>query len=176
MRGMSAQAPPYTFAEFIAADATATQRLGARLGTLLQRGDVVALIGPLGSGKTTFAQGLAVGLDVDRDRHVASPTFALVNEHPGRVPFVHADFYRVKSEAEMAELGLDEAYDRAAAALEWADRFPDALPDDHLAITFTTTPDGGRVLAMRATGPRAAALIAAFSGQTPHPDIDRAGG
>src|SRR3954464_6549033 len=134
MRTMSARAQ--SAITIVVADSDATQRLGARLGALLQRGDVVALIGPLGSGKTTFAQGLAVGLDVDRDRHVASPTFALVNEHPGRVPFVHADFYRVKSEAEMAELGLDEAYDRAAAALEWADRFPGIAPEDHLTITF----------------------------------------
>ena len=80
----------------------------------MQAGDVVALVGPLGSGKTTFAQGIALGLEVAPDRHVASPTFALVNEHPGRVPFVHADLYRIENEAELAELGLDEAFDRAA--------------------------------------------------------------
>jgi tRNA threonylcarbamoyladenosine biosynthesis protein TsaE len=119
-------------------------------------------VGPLGSGKTTFSQGLAVGLEVEPGRHVASPTFALVNEHPGRVPFVHADFYRVKNEAELAELGLEEAYDRAAAALEWADRFPAILPEDHLSITFTAQPDGSRSLSIRAHGPRSAAIVAAL--------------
>jgi tRNA threonylcarbamoyladenosine biosynthesis protein TsaE len=145
-----------------APDAAATQRIGAALGAALAIGDVVALIGPLGSGKTTFAQGIALGIGVPRDRHVASPTFALVNEHPGRVPFVHADLYRIKDHAELGELGLEEAYDRAAAALEWADRFPAVLPLDHLEITFSTEPDGARQLAVRANGPRGSALITAL--------------
>jgi tRNA threonylcarbamoyladenosine biosynthesis protein TsaE len=139
-----------------------TRQLGARLGRALAIGDVVALIGPLGSGKTTFAQGIAVGLDVPPDRHVASPTFALVNEHPGRVPFVHADFYRVERPEELRELGLEEAYDRAAAALEWADRFPQVIPSDHLQITFVTQPDGTRRLQLLAGGPRGQALAAAL--------------
>jgi tRNA threonylcarbamoyladenosine biosynthesis protein TsaE len=146
-----------------AADAAATQALAARLGRAMDIGDVIALTGPLGSGKTTFAQGLAVGLEVTADRHVASPTFALVNEHPGRVPFVHADLYRIKSEAELGELGLEEAYDRAAAALEWAERFPSVVPEDHLHITFETTPNDGRRLTCRATGPRGRVLLAALS-------------
>jgi tRNA threonylcarbamoyladenosine biosynthesis protein TsaE len=142
----------------IAASADDTRALAARLGRSMQVGDVVALVGPLGSGKTTFAQGLAVGLGVAPDRHVASPTFALVNEHPGRVPFLHADLYRIKDPAELAELGLDEAFDRAAAALEWADRFPEALPADRLTISFETQPDGGRRLRVKAQGSRAVAL------------------
>ena len=160
MRTMSAPAP--SAITIVVTDAEATQRLGARLGALLQRGDVVGLVGPLGSGKTTFSQGLAVGLGVGSDRHVASPTFALVNEHPGRIPFVHADFYRVKNEAELAELGLEEAYDRAAAALEWADRFPAIAPEDHLTITFTVQADGSRSLAISATGVRSAAIVDAL--------------
>jgi tRNA threonylcarbamoyladenosine biosynthesis protein TsaE len=66
----------------------------------------------------------------------------------------------VKDEAELGELGLEEAYDRAATALEWADRFPAMMPADHLAITFSTAPDGSRRLEARATGPRSAALLA----------------
>jgi len=110
------------------------QALGERLGRLLQAGDVVGLLGPLGAGKTTFAQGIARGLEVPPDRHVASPTFALVNQHPGRVPFVHADLYRINQPAELAELGLAEAYDYAAAAIEWLDRFPAVAPADHLEV------------------------------------------
>src|SRR4029453_2030534 len=130
----------------LAPTADARRALGARLGGAMGAGDVVALIGPLGSGKTTFAQGLAQGLGVPPDRHVASPTFALVNEHPGRVSFLHGDLYRIKNRAELDELGLDEGYERGAAALEWADRFPDALPADHLAIEFAVEPGGGRTL------------------------------
>jgi tRNA threonylcarbamoyladenosine biosynthesis protein TsaE len=140
-----------------------TRLLGERLGRAMQAGDVVALVGPLGSGKTTFAQGIARGLQVAADRHVASPTFALVNEHPGRVPFVHGDFYRIEKEAELAELGLDDVYDRAACALEWADRFAHALPPGSLRITFSVDDDGRRQLLCHGDGGRAGALLASLS-------------
>jgi len=146
--------------EIVVATAEETRRLGARLGRALVIGDVLALIGPLGSGKTTFAQGLAQGLDVPADRHVASPTFALINEHPGRVPFVHADFYRVERPEELRELGIEEACERATVALEWADRFPQVVPADHLRILFETQADGSRRLRFEATGPRGRALVA----------------
>jgi len=148
--------------ELIAATAAEMRALGARLGRLLRPGDVLALIGPLGSGKTTFAQGLAEGLEVPPDRHVASPTFALVNQHPGRVPFVHADFYRIALREELRELGLEEGYAGAATALEWADRFPELIPADHLEITFVAQGDGTRRLVVRATGPRALQIAGAL--------------
>lgn len=137
--------------------------LGARLGQAMRVGDVVGLVGGLGAGKTTLAQGIARGLQVEADRHVASPTFALVNEHPARVPFVHADLYRLRNEAELAELGLDEIFDRAAAVIEWVDLFPRAVPADSLRIAITTDgADGPRTLAFQAGGPSSARLLAAL--------------
>jgi tRNA threonylcarbamoyladenosine biosynthesis protein TsaE len=121
-------------------------------------GDVVALSGPLGAGKTTFVQGLAEGLEVPSERHVASPTFALVNEHPGRVDLVHVDFYRVASPAELPELGLEEAYDRAVTAVEWAERFLDWLPTSYLHITIEPQRSGERVLCIASHGLRNEAL------------------
>jgi tRNA threonylcarbamoyladenosine biosynthesis protein TsaE len=147
--------------ELVAATAEETRHLGVRLGRALQAGDVIALVGSLGSGKTTFAQGLAEGLEVPADRHVASPTFALVNEHPGRVPFVHADLYRIERAEELRELGLEAGYDQAATAIEWADRFAQVIPADHLEITFSTAGSGRRLVA-RAAGPRARALLQAW--------------
>lgn len=147
-----------------AASPEATRALGVRLGQAMGVGDVVGLVGPLGSGKTTFAQGMAEGLGVDPGRHVASPTFSLVNEHPGRLPFVHADLYRVTDPAELAELGLEEAFDRAAAALEWIDRFPGLAPPDHLTIGFAPEATGGRRLTVTASGPRSSALLNALTG------------
>jgi len=145
------------------ASASATQRLAVKLGRVLQIGDVIALTGPLGAGKTTFVQGLAVGLGVPAERHVASPTFALVNEHPGRINFVHVDFYRIRSPAELPELGIEEAYDRAATAIEWAERFPDWLPDDTLHITLEVEDSGARMLSARSSGPRSEVLLQAIA-------------
>jgi tRNA threonylcarbamoyladenosine biosynthesis protein TsaE len=139
--------------------ASAMQQLAMRIGRVAEIGDVIALSGPLGAGKTTFVQGLAEGLGVPAERHVASPTFALVNEHPGRIDFVHVDFYRIRSPAELPELGIEEAYDRAVTAIEWADRFPSWLPDDTLHLTLEIEPDGGRALRAESTGPRSDQLL-----------------
>ena len=154
---------PSATATVMANDAEDMRRLGVRLGQAMGVGDVVALVGPLGAGKTTFAQGLAQGLGVAPHRHVASPRFALVNEHPGRTPFVHVDFYRLRTRAELPELGIEEAYDRAATAIEWADRFPDALPADHLQITLAVQGSGHRRLDLHPTGPRGKALAAVLA-------------
>jgi tRNA threonylcarbamoyladenosine biosynthesis protein TsaE len=146
-----------------AATAADLQAIGVRLGRALAAGDVLALVGPLGAGKTTFVQGVARGLDVPAQRHVASPTFALVNEHPGRVPLVHADLYRINDARELDELGLGDAFDRAAVAIEWLDRFPDAAPSERLTIEIQIGTDGARTLTLRGNGARAAALIAALA-------------
>jgi tRNA threonylcarbamoyladenosine biosynthesis protein TsaE len=138
------------------------QRLAARLGQSLAIGDVVALTGPLGAGKTTFVQGLAEGMGVPAERRVTSPTFALVNEHPGRIPLVHVDFYRIVSPAELPELGIEEAYDQAATAIEWAERFPDWLPADTLAVTIEVQ-DGGRTLEVRSHGPRSQRMLSVLA-------------
>jgi tRNA threonylcarbamoyladenosine biosynthesis protein TsaE len=137
------------------------QNLAAKLGHILAIGDVVALTGPLGAGKTTFVQGLAQGLGVPAERHVASPTFALVNEHPGRIDFVHVDFYRIKTSAELPELGLEEAFDHAATAVEWAERFPEWLPADSLEVVIEIQ-GTARKLHTRGKGPRSRTLLAAW--------------
>jgi tRNA threonylcarbamoyladenosine biosynthesis protein TsaE len=149
------------------ASADEMKQLGLRLGRQLAVGDVVALVGPLGAGKTTFVQGLAEGLGVPVERHVASPTFALVNQHPGRVDFVHVDFYRVKSPAELPELGLEEAYDQAATAIEWADRFPDWLPPDALHVDITRAEGDTRTLTAQGSGDRSRALLLAWTSTAP---------
>jgi tRNA threonylcarbamoyladenosine biosynthesis protein TsaE len=140
------------------------QTVGERLGRALQAGDVLALVGPLGAGKTTFVQGIARGVEVPSERHVASPTFALVNEHPGRVPLVHADLYRINDPRELDELGLADAFDRAAVAIEWLDRFPEAAPAERLTIEIAIAADGARRIAFQATGARAEALVRSLAG------------
>jgi tRNA threonylcarbamoyladenosine biosynthesis protein TsaE len=94
----------------------------------MQAGDVIALVGELGSGKTHFTKGIAGGLGCNTD--ITSPTFSLVHEHRGReLPIFHFDFYRIESAAELIALGWDDYLDAGGiCVIEWADRFPELLP------------------------------------------------
>ena len=115
--------------------ANETRLLAEELGLLLRPGDVVALMGELGSGKTLFAQGLARGLEVPEAFYITSPSFAIINEYPGRIPFFHLDLYRVSSVAELSELGLEEIiYGHGAVAIEWAERLGGDLPEERLEV------------------------------------------
>ena len=98
----------------------ATVDLGARLARSLEPGAVVLLEGELGAGKTAFVRGLAIGLGAPEEG-VSSPTFTLIQEYRGRMPFLHADLYRI-SGAEVDDLGLDELGRDGVVAIEWADK------------------------------------------------------
>jgi len=124
-----------------------TQLFAERLGRLLRPGDVVALIGELGSGKTLFCQGLAQGLEVPETFNITSPTFSIINEYPGRVAFYHLDLYRVGSVAEFSELGLEEIlYGQGAVAIEWAERLGQELPADRLEVRLNFEDETSRSL------------------------------
>jgi tRNA threonylcarbamoyladenosine biosynthesis protein TsaE len=139
----------------------ATQSLAERLGRLLQPGDVVALVGELGSGKTLFSQGLARGLGVPKTFYITSPTFAIINEYPGRVPFYHLDLYRVSDRAEVSELGLEEIlYGRGAVAIEWAERLGEDLPAERLEVHLTFLGEVERNIAFSAFGDGSASRLA----------------
>ncbi len=116
-----------------------TFELAAKFAQRLKRGDVLALVGELGAGKTRFVQGLAAGLGVPDGVFVRSPTFALINEYRGgRMPLYHFDFYRLGRESELGDLGLAEYMDGdGATVVEWADRFPGALPGRAKKIEFS---------------------------------------
>ena len=119
------------------ASADQTRALGERLGRLLEPGDVVGLSGVLGAGKTCFVQGIARGLGVAPGVAVTSPTFTLVGEYPARIPLRHADFYRVEDAERLRDAGFDDLLDgRGALVVEWAERFPEALPTEHLVVSI----------------------------------------
>ncbi|MBM3220662.1 MAG: tRNA (adenosine(37)-N6)-threonylcarbamoyltransferase complex ATPase subunit type 1 TsaE [Candidatus Rokubacteria bacterium] len=104
-----------------------TQALGARLAERLKPGDVVALTGELGAGKTCFTQGLARGLGVAG--RAVSPTFVLINEYRGRLPVHHVDAYRTESLTELLDLGLEELFSGDGVTIvEWADKLVPLLP------------------------------------------------
>lgn len=151
-------------------DPAATARLGYALGRLLVPGSVVALMGPLGAGKTHFARAVAQGLGAD-DRQVTSPTFVLIQEYIGRLPIYHFDAYRLTSPREFAELGVHEYMESDGVCLvEWADRVEGCLPADHLRVTFSVTGQTARRVAVDAAGPRAACILEQLAqGEFPAP-------
>jgi tRNA threonylcarbamoyl adenosine modification protein YjeE len=118
------------------ADEAATARLGADLAAAAKPGDVFALSGDLGAGKTTLARGFVRALAGDGALDVPSPTFTLVQSYPGRVPVQHFDLYRLASGADLDELGFDEAVTDGVALVEWPERADDALPADRIRVTL----------------------------------------
>jgi tRNA threonylcarbamoyladenosine biosynthesis protein TsaE len=141
-----------------------TAAIGERLGALLEAGDVVLLDGPLGAGKTALTQGIARGVGVPPERRVASPTFTIVNEHPGRVPLYHLDLYRIEDPGELVEVGVEDALGgRGVAVVEWAERLgPDFTPRERLDIVIDIISAEARRLRFRPVGARAAAVVEAL--------------
>lgn len=140
--------------EFISRSAEQTRRVGMRLGTLLQTGDVICLIGDLGSGKTTFVQGLASGwgsLDP-----VSSPTFVLVNVYrrPEGQRMYHLDAYRLSGAEEAEDLDLDALLERGPLVIEWAEKIQEILPQDRLWIHLSWVDDEQRDMVISARGQR----------------------
>jgi tRNA threonylcarbamoyladenosine biosynthesis protein TsaE len=104
-----------------------TVELGREIGKALQSNDVIALTGQLGAGKTTLIQGIAEGLEV-KD-YVTSPTFIIINEYQGRLPFYHIDLYRLDEVRDMEELGIEEYFTRGGVCvIEWAEKLKELLP------------------------------------------------
>ncbi|PTM53249.1 tRNA (adenosine(37)-N6)-threonylcarbamoyltransferase complex ATPase subunit type 1 TsaE [Desmospora activa] len=129
-------------AEWVTQSPQETQALAAKLATRLQSGDVLTLEGDLGTGKTTFSQGLAQGLGILEP--IDSPTFTLIKEyHDGRLPLYHMDAYRLEEEAE--ELGWDEYFEGDGVCLvEWASRIQSWLPQARIAIQIERLDENSR--------------------------------
>lgn len=144
-------------------DASATRALGRALGRVVGPGAVLLLVGDLGAGKTTFAQGLAVGMGVEGD--VVSPSFALVREYdgpPGAPRLVHMDFYRLDGTPEVRDLGIDDYLDGDdVVAIEWAERAADVLPLDALVVTIAMAGEVRRIT-LSAGGPTARRALEAL--------------
>lgn len=138
-----------------------TRSLASNLGAVLRPGDTLCLIGDLGAGKTTFTQGLALGLGLAPDEPVNSPTFMLLAEHPGgRVPLFHFDVYRLPDSSALYDLAFDEYLSGdGVVVIEWADRITDALPPDRLDIAFNAVSYDTRQITVTARGERAKEIL-----------------
>ena len=114
--------------EYITSGPEQTIELGKRIGRVLRGGEVIGLIGPLGSGKTHFIKGIISGLGACDAGHVTSPTFVLVTEYEGRLAVYHIDAYRIQNATEFVNIGFDELLQPdSVVLLEWADKVPSAI-------------------------------------------------
>lgn len=136
-----------------------TQAFGARLGALLQGGDVIVMTGDLGAGKTTLTQGIGAGLGVRGP--ITSPTFVIARVHPSLVggpSLVHVDAYRLGSAVELDDLDLDADLDASVTIVEWGAGLAEQLSDDRLELTLTG--DDTRTVQLAAVGARWTGVLA----------------
>jgi tRNA threonylcarbamoyladenosine biosynthesis protein TsaE len=140
--------------------ASETARIGKSLGNRLLRGDVVALVGQLGAGKTQFIKGLASGVGIVNSPYISSPSFTLINEYPGEIPFYHIDLFRLGREKEAEELGLEDYFQgRGITAIEWADKIPSFLPQEMLFVSIAYIDKNTRSIEIIGKGKRYLNLV-----------------
>jgi tRNA threonylcarbamoyladenosine biosynthesis protein TsaE len=145
----------------IQTDRTAeTIRIGKSIGSQLLPGDVVALVGELGAGKTQFIKGLAAGAGIRNAAYISSPSFTLINEYPGKMTFYHVDLFRLGEEKEAEELGLEDYFQgKGITAIEWADKIPSLLPKELLLIRIAYAGRNRRSLEIIGKGKRYEELV-----------------
>lgn len=138
--------------EIISNSAKQTREIARKLARTFKPQDVVALIGELGSGKTVFVKGLAMGLGC-KSRNVSSPTFVLMRQYQGKFVLNHFDLYRLRALHQLEAIGYEEYfYSDAVTVIEWADRIPYALPKEYLRIEFKILADNKRLLKIKSIG------------------------
>jgi tRNA threonylcarbamoyladenosine biosynthesis protein TsaE len=137
-----------------------TLEFGERLGHSLQGGDVLALTGELGAGKTLLTRGIASGLGITAEQ-VTSPTFTLIQTYEGRFPVIHVDLYRLENPSAILQLGLEDYFTpQNIVIIEWADRLLQILPPDYLALHLEHgDTETIRHLTIRGTGPRSTYVV-----------------
>lgn len=146
--------------DFILSSPGETESFGYAIGRLLRGGEVLALIGELGAGKTALVRGIVAGLGVPA-ASVTSPTFLIVHEYQGQIPVVHIDLYRLQKPEEIEAIGLSDYFtDDVVVAIEWADRFPQLLPEDRLEVRFAHRTRTTRQARVEACGIRSRSLLA----------------
>lgn len=144
-----------------AATPAATRRLGDRIGRRLRAGDVVLLSGELGTGKTVLAQGIGRGMGVTDP--IKSSSFVIMNQYDGReLRLYHADLYRLEDPAQVAELALDELAARGVLVIEWPERAPGELPEEHLLVRLAYGTARSRTIEIEPYGARYEELAAAL--------------
>ncbi len=129
-----------------------TEKFGKKLGSLLESGDILCLNGDLGAGKTTLTKSIGLGLEVDD--YITSPTFSLVNIYSGRLEVYHFDVYRLESIDEVYDLGFEEYfYGQGVSIIEWAEKIESILPKERVDLNISYGEDGtSRLIEIKGSG------------------------
>jgi tRNA threonylcarbamoyladenosine biosynthesis protein TsaE len=146
--------------DFLSSSEEDTYSIALALGEILKTGDVVALTGELGAGKTLFCKGVGEALGISRGR-IVSPSFTMVTEYSGRLPLCHVDAYRLVSEEEALDIGLEEVLTEGRVFLvEWAEKILSLLPNDCIRVTFSISGEDRRRISVEANDdPRFAEFV-----------------
>jgi len=151
-----------------------TRLLGVRLGRHAPPGTVITVSGELGSGKTRLTQGIAKGLQVPEEFVVTSPTFAIVNEYPGRIRLYHVDLYRIVDSSELEDIGLEEILaDDGITVIEWADRLSDELPSERVDIAISVLDETTREFCLTPYGQDAINWLTRCVARGAHPRLNQ---
>jgi len=141
-----------------------TMSWGTRLGKLLEGGEIIALIGELGAGKTCFVRGVTRGLEVGKDAWIRSPSFTLINEYHGRLPVYHIDLYRIETRAQVEGLNLREyLYSDGVSLIEWFENLPAGEVDEYLELRIAYADGNRRQLTFSPRGERYEEIVESLS-------------
>lgn len=142
--------------EIVTVSPEETKELGKKIAALLQPGDVIALWGDLGAGKTAFTQGIGLGLEIKKN--ITSPTFNIIKEYQGVLPLYHFDLYRI--EGDLEQLGCEEYfYGEGITIIEWPERAGEFLPAKRLEIHINKLGENERLFRLVPFGPRAEEIV-----------------
>ena len=146
---------------FISNSVEKTQQFAECIGKSIESGIAFLLFGDLGSGKTAFVQGLAIGLEVPKSCYITSPTYTLVNQYPGKLSIFHMDLYRLNGPDDLEDMGF---YDMLAdqnhvLAVEWADRLGNESIENSISIKIKILDETKRSITLSSNGPKDTDLI-----------------
>lgn len=130
---------------FTTTSAEETVELGKKIGSFLKKGDIIAMQGTLGAGKTTITKGIAQALDINET--ITSPTFCLISEYEGKMPLYHMDVYRLDGAEDFANLGTEDMlYGEGVSIIEWSEKIMEELPHKTIILKLEPHDDGARTI------------------------------
>jgi tRNA threonylcarbamoyladenosine biosynthesis protein TsaE len=142
-----------------------TFSIAKKIGEFVKEGAAILLYGDLGSGKTSFVQGLGCGLEVSEKYYITSPTYTLINEYSGKFTLFHVDLYRINGASDLESIGFYDLFDdKSIVAIEWAEKLEDDFLNEYLMVNFDFISDSSRIIKFSGFGKKGVDLIKNIKG------------